>query len=257
MSAPRIPRPVGPGWGRWVGRAIALGFWNTRIVGAENVPKTGPVIVAANHLGLADGPLMIGCTPRGTHILVKVELFRSPIGFLFRLTGQIPVDRRNGRPALTVALALLQRGRVVGIFPEGYRGRGDGSTARAGVAWLAVHSGAPVVPVAMLGTRRTGEGVGRIPGFRRRLHVEFGEPVTLEGLEGLPRREAVAAAQERLRAALADHVRTVAERTGLGLPTDGPEGLGASGSGGRDGTDADDADGADAAGAPSEPPVRP
>ena len=78
MSAPRIPRPVGPGWGRWVGRAIALGFWNTRIVGAENVPKTGPVIVAANHLGLADGPLMIGCTPRGTHILVKVEGSGSP-----------------------------------------------------------------------------------------------------------------------------------------------------------------------------------
>lgn len=222
-----VPGAIGPGWGRWVGRAVARGFWNTRIVGREHVPRTGPVIVAANHVGFADGPLMIGCTPRGTHILVKVELFRSPIGFLFRLSGQIPVDRRNGRPALATALAVLQRGRVVGIFPEGYRGRGDGSSARAGVAWLAVHSGAPMVPVAMLGTRRTGEGVGRIPGFRRRLHVEFGPPVTVEGIEGLPKREAVALAQEQLRVALAEHVHAVAERTGLSLPTDGPAGIGA------------------------------
>lgn len=249
--ASRVPRAIGPGWGRWLGRAVARGFWNTRIVGSGHVPRTGPVIVAANHVGFADGPLMIGCTPRGTHILVKVELFRSPIGFLFRASGQIPVDRRNGRPALATALALLERGRVVGIFPEGYRGRGDGSSARAGVAWLAVHSGAPVVPMAMLGTRRTGEGVGRIPGFRRRLHVEFGPPVTVTGVEGLPRREAVGVAQEQLRVALAAHVRAVADRTGLGLPTDGPEALGA---GGRDPLGAG---GTDALGSTTEPPVRP
>lgn len=237
-GGPHVPRRIGPGWARWVGRAVARGFWNTRIVGTEHVPRTGPVIVAGNHVGFADGPLMIGCTPRGAHILVKVELFRSPIGFLFRLSGQIPVDRRNGRPALQTALALLERGRVVGIFPEGYRGRGDGSGARAGVAWLAVHSGAPVVPVAMLGTRRTGESVGKIPGFRRRLHVEFGPPIPLDGLEGLPRREAVGRAQEILGRGLADHVRSVAERTGLALPEDGPDGIG------------DDA-------TPAEPPVRP
>lgn len=225
-AAPRVPRLIGPGWGRWLGRFVARGFWNTRIVGKDRVPRTGPVIVAANHLGLADGPLMIGCCPRGTHILVKVELFRSPIGFLFRASGQIPVDRRNGRPALATALAVLRRGGVVGIFPEGNRGRGDAASSRAGVAWLAVSSGAPVVPMAMLGTRRTGESVGRIPGFRRRLLVEFGEPVVVDGLDGLTGRDAVGHAQTALRAALSAHVREVSERTGIPLPTDGPDPLG-------------------------------
>ena len=218
---PKTPRAIGPGWGRWLGRFFARVIWNTRIVGQERVPRTGPVIVAANHSGWADGPLLIGCTPRGTHILVKIEMFRSAIGWLFRLSGQIPVDRGNGRPALAMALRVLERGRVVGIFPEGSRGRGDASNARAGVAWLAVHSGAPVVPVAMLGTRRNGESTGKVPGLRRRLHVEYGEAVQVTGIEGLPKREAVAVAQAQLQRSLEEHVRAVEERTGLWLPTDG------------------------------------
>ncbi len=222
LRTPKVPGRIGPGWGRWLGRFFARVIWNTRIVGKERVPRTGPVIVAANHSGWADGPLMIGCTPRGTHILVKIEMFRPAIGWIFRLSGQIPVDRGNGRPALTTALAVLERGGVVGIFPEGSRGRGDGSSSRAGVAWLAVHSGAPVVPVAMLGTRRTGESAGKVPGLRRRLHVEYGEPVVVTGTEGLPKREAVAVAQAQLQRALAEHVKATEARTGLRLPTDHP-----------------------------------
>lgn len=223
-GTPKVPGRIGPGWGRWLGRFFARVIWNTRIVGKARVPRTGAVIIAANHSGWADGPLMIGCTPRGTHILIKIEMFRSAIGWIFRLSGQIPVDRGNGRPALATALKVLERGGVVGIFPEGSRGRGDGSSARAGVAWLAVHSGAPVVPVAMLGTRRTGESTGKVPGFRRRLYVEYGEPVVVTGIEGLPKREAVAAAQAQLQSALAEHVRAAEERTGLWLPTDHPRG---------------------------------
>lgn len=223
----RVPRAIGPGWGRWLGRFLARVLWNTRVIGRDNVPRTGPVIIAANHAGWADGPLMIGCTPRGTHIMVKVEMFQSAIGWLFRSTGQISVDRRNGRPALVQALGVLKRGGVVGIFPEGSRGRGDASSARAGAAWLAVNSGAPVVPVAMLGTRRTGERVGRVPGFRRKLLVEYGEPVTLEQLAGLSGREAVSQAAELLRESLAAHVLAVSERTGIPLPEDGPDEVGA------------------------------
>ncbi len=226
-AGPKVPRPIGPGWGRWLGRFFARVIWNTRIVGRENLPRSGPVIVAANHAGWADGPLMIGCTPRGTHILVKIEMFHSPIGWLFRLSGQIPVDRRNGRPALVTALGVLKRGGVVGIFPEGSRGRGDASSARAGVGWLAVNGDAPVVPVAMLGTRRTGERVGRVPGFRRRLHVEYGPPIHLDHLADLPRRDAVGRAAEEVRDALAAHVDAVARRTGIPLPTDGPDEVGA------------------------------
>lgn len=218
----KVPGRIGPGWGRWIGRFVARVYWSTRIVGKERVPRTGPLIVAANHTGWADGPLMIGCTPRGTHILIKIEMFRFPLGPLFRATGQIPVDRTNGRPALATALGVLERGGVVGIFPEGTRGRGDASTARAGVAWLAVHGDAPVVPMAVLGTRRTGESTGKVPGFRRRLYVEFGEPIHVTGIEGLSGREAVAAAQQQIQQALAAHVHAAQERTGLWLPTDDP-----------------------------------
>ena len=113
--------------------------------------------------------------------------------------------------------------RVVGrerVPAEGNRGRGDASSARAGVAWLAVHGTAPVVPVAILGTRRTGESVGHIPGFRRRLHIEFGEPVQVERGEGMSRREATAVASEAIREALSALVADVSARTRVTLPTD-------------------------------------
>lgn len=227
MSGPaRVPSAAGPRWSRWVGRFLARVVWNTRVAGAEHVPRTGPVLLAANHLGVVDGPLVHGVAPRGTHILVKEEMFRGPLGVVLRAAGQIPVDRTGGRPALAAALAVLRRGDAVGIFPEGNRGRGDASSARAGVAWLAVSSGAPVVPVAVLGTRRTGESVGHVPGLRRRLHVEFGPPVVLERPPGTSGRAAVAHATDLLRAALAAHVQEVSERTGLALPADGPDDAG-------------------------------
>lgn len=216
----RIPRRIGPGWGKWLGRFFAHVIWRTRVIGRERVPRTGPVIVAGNHLGWADGPLMIGTCPRGTHILIKTELYTGVLGWLFRSTGQIRVDRENGRSALATALGVLRRGGVVGIFPEGSRGRGNVSDARAGAAWLAVSTGAQVVPVAFLGTRRTGESVHHIPGMWRRIQVEFGEPVDFGDLTGLPRREAIRRAQETLRQVLSDHVQAVSQRTGVELPTD-------------------------------------
>lgn len=214
-----VPSARGPRWSRRVGWFLAHVVWRTTVLGADRVPRTGPVLLAANHLGVVDGPLVHGVVPRGTHILVKQEMFRGPIGALLRAAGQIPVDRTNGRPALASALAVLRRGDAVGIFPEGNRGKGDGSGARAGVAWLAVASGAPVVPVAVLGTRRTGESVRRVPGPRRRLLVEFGEPVhpVPEGLTG---RAAVAHVHAALATLLTEHVHAVSERTGVGLPDD-------------------------------------
>ncbi len=127
-----------------------------RVVGAERVPASGPVLLAANHLGVLDGPLMHAAAPRPSHLLVKEEMFRGILGFVLRTAGQLPVDRESGRSGLESARAVLKRGGVVGIFPEGNRGRGDAANVRAGVGWLAVHADAPVVPVALLGTRRTG-----------------------------------------------------------------------------------------------------
>jgi 1-acyl-sn-glycerol-3-phosphate acyltransferase len=197
--------------------------WRTTVVGADRVPRTGPVIVMPNHLGAVDGPLVHGAVPRGSHILIKESIFRSKVGWLMRLAQQIPVDRSNGRAALAMALGVLRRGDVVGIFPEGTRGNGDGSGARAGAAWLAVTSGAPVVPVAVLGSRRDGDSRGYVPRFRARMHLEFGEPIVVPVPPGVSRSAAIGAAAELLRDALMAHVADVSARTGILLPTRGPD----------------------------------
>ncbi|MET4223123.1 lysophospholipid acyltransferase family protein [Oerskovia enterophila] len=223
MSTPHVPSPAGPAWSRWVGRFLARVIWNTRVVGADLVPTTGPVLLAANHTGLVDGPLVLGVAPRPLHVLVKEEMFVGPVGWVLRAAGQIPVDRTGGRAALVTALAVLRRDGGVGVFPEGNRGRGDATSARAGVAWLALNGHAPVVPVAVLGTRRTGDRLSRVPGFRRRLYVEFGAPVVVERPDGVRGKAALDAVNEQIRSALATLVTSAVDRSGIALPVDGPE----------------------------------
>lgn len=215
MSAPQAPTRWGPAWARWVGRFMFRVVWRTRPVGKDRVPRTGPVVLAANHQHWLDGPMLIGMAPRPLHILVKQEMFHGFLGLVMRAAGQIKTDRSNGRQALAQGLAVLRRGGAVGIFPEGERGSGKVETSRAGAAWLAVHGGALVVPVAILGTRRPGQGKGQTPPPGRDFVIEFGEPIDVTR-DDLPRREAVAAATETIRAAMAALVADASARTGLG-----------------------------------------
>ena len=107
---------------------------------------------------------------------------------------------------------------MVGIFPEAHRGAGDVQHVRHGVAYLAAATGAPVVPVAVLGTRPPGAGKDALPKVRTRLDVVFGPPLHLR-IDGDPRRRAVLARSgEHLRQVLADHVRDACARTGQTLP---------------------------------------
>ena len=209
----------GPAWSRRVGWVLDHVYWDTRVHGAGNVPADGPVIIASNHTGVADGPVLHGALPRGSHILVKQEFFDASIGFLMTWAGQIPVDRASGRAALAVGKTLLDEGRVVGIFPEGTRGRGDLAAVHAGVAWLAVQSGAPIVPAACLGTRRTGDKRGYVPPPRARLDVVFGTPIHL-GPPAANRRETMNRAMETITAGLAAHVEHAIALTGVPLPDD-------------------------------------
>jgi 1-acyl-sn-glycerol-3-phosphate acyltransferase len=215
-----VPSPAGPAWSRWIGRFLGRVAWNTELVGRERVPAEGPVVLAANHVTLIDGPLLIGMAPRPLHIITKQELFRGPLGALLRWAGQIPVDRAHGRAALQAGLGVLRRGGAVGIFPEGNRGRGTVDDVRAGAAWLAVHGNAPVVPIAILGTRLTGESLGHIPGLRRRLYMEVGEPI-LPAAEG-PTRARIGATSDLLRDAMAALVDEAQGRSGIALPADDP-----------------------------------
>lgn len=208
-------RRWGPVWSRRVGWALAHLVWHTTVIGAENVPRTGRVLVAPNHTGIVDGPLVHSVIPRSSYFLVKEEFFTSRFGFLMRWSGQIPIERSNGRPALDTALALLEEERCVGVFPEGTRGRGDVAAARAGIAWLAVNAGAPVVPCAVLGTRPPGRPRNYFPRPRDHFYVAFGEPIEVE--QGGGRRE-VARTMKTVQRAMVDLLEQAQARSGMSLP---------------------------------------
>lgn len=225
MSATPPPR-----WraavGRHVGRALVRSLYAATSHGGELVPRSGPVILAANHTGYLDGAVVFGLAPRPAHFLVLSSTFELGVGPLLHLSGQIPLEQGTGdRRALTSALAVLQRGGAVGIFPEGGRGRGDLETAEKGVAWLALQGKAPVVPVACLGTRATGDLADSWPRLRSRLVVDFGKPVRVTRADGIPGRVRLERAAEEIRAALADHVAAASSRHDIDLPTDVPPDL--------------------------------
>ena len=103
------------------------------------------------------------------------------------------------RRALGQALAVLDRGGVIGIFPEGGRGRGEVESAGKGVAWLALRSGAPVVPTACLGTRATGDLAASWPRLRTPMVVDFGPPMPVDLPDGIPGRARLEQATEQVR----------------------------------------------------------
>jgi 1-acyl-sn-glycerol-3-phosphate acyltransferase len=196
--------------------------WNVRVHDRHHVPDDGPVILASNHLAILDGPVLAAATARPVHGLVKKEMFRGLLGGVLRHLGQIPLDR--GTPdigALKAALAVLDRGDVLAIYPEGKRGPGDFTMIKPGVAYLALCTGAPVVPVACLGTRVSGRSTGAVPSMRTRIDVVFGRPVAVEAMPWPRRREVVRAQASRLRQSLIAHLREAVEVTGRLAP--GPE----------------------------------
>ncbi len=213
----------GPRWGKPVGRILAHGYYNTKVTGSGNVPADGPVIFAGNHIGYLDGPLMYGVAPRPMHVMVKQEFFDNPLGKLLKYAGSIPLDRTGDRKALADALGVLKMGRCVGILPEGTRGNGRAESLATGVAWLAVQSGAPIVPVAILGTRTGSEPVNVVPTFRRRFAIDFGEPITPDQDPGLSGRARMAHTVTQIQQRLSAHISAAVASTGIDLPFDTKE----------------------------------
>lgn len=160
--------------------------YRIRIEGKQHLPKRGPVIVAANHRSFLDSiflPLAIG--RRRMTFVAKAEYFDSKkTAWLFRGLGQIPIRREGGSAsdrALASATEVLENGGVFGIYPEGTRTR-DGITHRGhtGVARLALRTGAPVVPVGLIGTDECQPTDKVLPRLFREVTVRFGEPITPE-----------------------------------------------------------------------------
>nr|WP_206323124.1 lysophospholipid acyltransferase family protein [Streptomyces sp. HNM0575] len=192
------------------------GLWRPRVLGARRVPPSGPAILAVNHSHFVDGPMLIGTSPRPVHFLVKQEAFIGPLGPFLRGIGQIPVDRSGtDRAAVLAALGVLERGGMLGIFPEGTRGEGDFASLRSGLAYFAVRSGAPVVPVAVLGSNeRPGRLVKALPALRGRIDVVFGDPFEAGDGSGRRTRGALDEATVRIQHRLTDHLAEARRSTG-------------------------------------------
>jgi 1-acyl-sn-glycerol-3-phosphate acyltransferase len=199
----------------WIIRTL----WRVHLHGAENVPRAGGVILAANHIGILDGPLLVAVSRRLCFAMAKHELFTGVSGAIFSHVGQIAVNRRVvDKRAISRSIQVLRAGKILAVFPEGVRGAGEMTFAKGGAAYLALVTGAPIVPVAILGSREAGQSTGQMPHRRAPIHVVYGEPIHLPE-SSWPRRKAVVAElTEQLRRQLAEHIIVAQALTGLPLP---------------------------------------
>lgn len=193
--------------------------WRISLHGTQHIPTVGPAILAANHIGVLDGPLLVAMTPRTTFALAKSELFTGKVGRLLEAAGQIPINQRElDTLALRRALTVLRDGHLLGIFPEGSRDVGDMATIRGGASYLAMASGAPIIPVALLGTREPGQTISDVPQRGGRIHIVYGEPIVIDRTLWPRRRHEVADRTEEVRRRLAAHVAWAEGHTGMALP---------------------------------------
>ncbi|MBA3339626.1 MAG: 1-acyl-sn-glycerol-3-phosphate acyltransferase [Geodermatophilaceae bacterium] len=188
---------------RFVLKPLFWLFFRPRVTGRENVPVTGAVILASNHLSFIDSIVIPLVSPRKVAMLAKAEYWHGKgikgwwTRTLFSSLGAQPVERdthRAAQAALDTAMSVLNEGDAFAIYPEGTRSR-DGRLARGktGVAWLALTADCPIVPVAVKGTDRIMPiGSRRLRPYRAT--VAFGEPLRFpqfsgQAAKGKPRRE--------------------------------------------------------------------
>ncbi|MFF7951352.1 lysophospholipid acyltransferase family protein [Streptomyces griseorubiginosus] len=211
-----VPSERGAEVGRRIGVGLMYGLWKPRVLGAWRMPASGPAILAVNHSHNIDGPMVMGVAPRPTHFLIKKEAFVGPLDPFLLGIGQVKVDRSGAdRTAITQALDVLSAGGVLGIFPEGTRGEGDFAALRAGLAYFAVRSGAPIVPVAVLGSsEKRGRLIKGLPPLRSRVDVVFGDPFEAGDGSGRRTRRALDEATERIQKQLSSHLENARRLTG-------------------------------------------
>lgn len=157
-------------------RIILVVVRRWEIEGAENIPDSDGVVLVANHVSYWDPVVVICAFKRKVYFMAKAELFKIPVvGYVVGISGAFPVRRdRTDRNAIRTALRLLEEGEVVGVFPEGTRSHsGEMLKPHLGAAMLALKSGAPVLPVAVSGTR----------GFWGKIRVRVGRPIPVESFK--------------------------------------------------------------------------
>ncbi len=196
----RIPRPRGPIVSdtqlatvvRHTVVPVARRLYPLDIEGGRNVPASGPVIVAANHISFFDTVALMLGVPRPTSFVGKADYMdKWATRRLFPALGLIPIEREQARQAMAalhVAAGVLRNDGVLAIYPEGTRSR-DGflHKGHTGVAQLALMTGAPIVPVGIIGTDKVQPIGSNVPRPFRRCTLRFGEPL-LPGDYGGPGR---------------------------------------------------------------------
>jgi 1-acyl-sn-glycerol-3-phosphate acyltransferase len=167
-------------------RLVAGLLWQTTASGWENVPMSGPLIIACNHVSNIDPPILGAYAPRKISYMAKKELFEMPVlGALISRVGAYPVDRRgSAASAVKRSVEILRAGGCVGIFPEGGRNLHGDKEPQTGVALLASLGKAPVVPAAIVGNERLTPG--------HKMKVAFGPPLTFVTGERKATREELA-----------------------------------------------------------------
>ncbi|WP_417561999.1 lysophospholipid acyltransferase family protein [Microbacterium sp.] len=174
------------GLGRFLLVPLARVLYRPRIIGRENVPRTGPVIFASNHLSFIDSIAIPISAPRTVRFLAKATYFDTWLSrTMFTAVGASPVRRGAGKAALDALdqqKHLLEAGEAIALYPEGTRSL-DGRLykGRTGVAFLALQTGAPVVPVGLIGTNEIMPVGAKFPRLRPRATVTFGTPIDVSG----------------------------------------------------------------------------
>jgi len=184
-----------------------------RVTGLEYIPASGPAILASNHLSFIDSMYLPLVVSRPVVFPAKAEYFaaKGPLGRIWaaylRSTNQLEMDRSDANSAqatLEAAAGILKRGDLFGFYPEGTRSP-DGRLyrGRAGLGWLALNTGAPVIPVAMIGTRKMLPPGAPVP-RPTRIDIKIGKPLEFSHLVGDPPAKARRIIADEVMRAIAD-----------------------------------------------------
>jgi 1-acyl-sn-glycerol-3-phosphate acyltransferase len=184
--------------------------WHIEVDGLQHLPTRGPFIVAANHRSFMDSVFLALVAPGPIRFVAKAEYFdRWPLAWMFRALGQIPVRRGSSAAAveaLAAAREVLAEDGIVGIYPEGTRSR-DGRLHRgnSGPVRLAMRSGAPIVPVGLIGTDTVQAPGETLPRLFREVAIRVGAPQHVPPAgEGCSRRTILRGATDKLMHTIAD-----------------------------------------------------
>jgi 1-acyl-sn-glycerol-3-phosphate acyltransferase len=162
---------------------IANRLWRVEATGFDRLPPTGPAILCPNHISFFDSALLALSVPRNISFVGKAEYMDSwKTKYVFPALGMIPIDRSGGEKsnvAMDAAAAVLERGELFGIYPEGTRSRtGKLYKGRTGAARLAMRVGCPIYPVGIVGTDQIQPPGARFPRVGRSCSIAIGRPIS-------------------------------------------------------------------------------